>query len=63
VANRVTLDGDGWQAELPLAAGESSVVDLPTPRFRVRVERGARPVDFEPGSSDVRFLGAWLEPR
>jgi len=63
VANRVTFDGDGWRKELKLAAGESTTVDVPVSRFRITVEHGARPIDFEPGSTDIRFLGAWIEPQ
>lgn len=63
VANLVTFDGSGWHQEVPLAAGESKVVDVPTSRMRVTVRNGARPVDFETGSDDIRFLGVWLEPR
>jgi len=61
--NRVTFDGDGWHKEFALAAGESTIVDVPPSRFRITVEHGARPVDFEPGSTDVRLLGARIEPR
>lgn len=61
VANRVTLDGDGWHQELVLAAGETRTVDVPTPRVRIAPARGARPVDFEPGSTDRRLLGCWIE--
>ena len=63
IANFVTLDGKGWHRELPLAAGESTIVDVPTERVLIGVRTGSRPVDFEAGSRDVRFLGAWIEPR
>jgi len=63
IANRVGIEGDGWRQDLTLAAGASAVVALKSPRIRVTVANGARPADFEPGSPDVRFLGAWIEPR
>ena len=63
VANRVTVNGNGWDKELTLASGESTIVDVPVGRFRITTQHGARPVDFEPGSTDLRLLGAWIEPR
>jgi hypothetical protein len=62
VANEVTFDGVGWHQVLVLSPGESKMLDVPVPRFRVSVASGARPTDFESGSTDIRFLGVWLEP-
>jgi hypothetical protein len=62
VSNHVTFDAEGWHQQVALAAGESTTIDVPEPRFRVTVASGARPADFEAGSKDVRFLGVWLEP-
>ena len=63
VANRVTLDAANWHRALALAPGESRNVDVPAGRVRVRVQTGARPADFEAGSTDDRFLGAWIQIR
>ena len=69
VENQVTLEGDGWRQELAMRPGEERFVDVPLPtghlaaRVRVTAAHGARPVDFERGSTDTRLLGCWLETR
>jgi hypothetical protein len=69
VANLVTLEGDGWREFLVLAPGEERQVTLPVTdpsgamRLRVTAARGARPAEFERGSTDTRFLGCWIETR
>ena len=71
MANLVTLEGDGWRQSLALAPGEERFVPLPFPvssssgamRLRVTAAHGARPTAFEPGSTDTRFLGCWIETR
>jgi hypothetical protein len=69
VANQVTLEGDGWREYLSLAPGEERSVTLPVSpgsgatRLRVTAAHGARPTEFERGSTDARFLGCWIETR
>lgn len=69
VENQVTLEGDGWRQQLAMKPGEERFVDLPlasgrtAARVRVTTARGARPVDFEQGSTDARLLGCWIETR
>lgn len=69
IDNRVTLDSGAWHQEWSMKPGEERFVDIPMPRgrtsvpLRVSVARGARPVDFAPGSPDRRLLGCWIEPR
>ncbi len=69
VENHVTLEGDGWRQHLVLAPREERTVTVPVStesgavRLRVTVANGARPTQFEPGSTDTRFLGCWIETR
>jgi len=69
VPNVVTLEGDQWRQSLILAAGEERIITLPFPAnsqslaVRVTARHGARPSEFERGSSDTRFLGCWIETR
>jgi hypothetical protein len=69
VANTVLLEGDGWRQQLVLAPGEERLVALPAPvssgasALRVTASRGARPTEFERGSTDRRYLGCWIETR
>jgi hypothetical protein len=69
VENHVTLEGDGWRQDLAMKPGEERLVDVPlasgraAARVRVTTARGARPVDFEKGSTDTRLLGCWIETR
>ena len=70
VANLITLEGNGWREFLVLAPGEERLVTLPFAggpsgaiRLRVTAAHGARPTEFEPGSTDTRFLGCWIETR
>jgi hypothetical protein len=66
VANQVTLEGHGWRQDLVLAPREERLVTLPFPadsgpmRIRVTAANGARPTEFERGSTDARFLGCWI---
>jgi len=52
-----------------LRSGEERAIEVPAGENRlgvlieVAVSSGARPVNFEPGSKDERFLGLWIEPR
>lgn len=69
IENQVTLEGDGWRQELALKPGEERFIDVPLASgraaawVRVTTARGARPVDFEKGSTDTRLLGCWIETR
>jgi hypothetical protein len=67
--NTVSIQGDTWRRDLILAPGEERALPLPfrpgqtAVRFRVHAAQGARPSEFEAGSSDTRYLGCWIEPR
>ena len=69
VANLVTLEGDGWRQYFVLAPGEERMTTLPllpgsrALKMRVTAAHGARPAEFESGSTDTRFLGCWIETR
>jgi hypothetical protein len=71
VANTVSLESDDWRQFLVLAPGEERLIPLPLAplaptdamRLRVTVAHGARPTEFEPGSTDSRYLGCRIEIR
>jgi len=68
IANQVTLDIDGRAQELTLAPSEEQLVALPRPdlsgvRVRITSQSGFRPSTVEPGSTDLRYLGCWIEIR
>jgi hypothetical protein len=68
VDNHVTLVSGAWREEMSLSPREERVIDLPVtgqPRVVLHVTSaaGARPVDVEPGSTDRRLLGCWIEIR
>jgi hypothetical protein len=68
VDNRVTIDADGDVQELMLSPGEERLVRLPNThdrplRVRLASQSGFRPSTTEPGSSDLRYLGVWIEVR
>jgi hypothetical protein len=69
VENLVTLEGKDWREYLVLKPGEERLVDLPVAAdsrgvfLRISSAQGARPTEFEPGSTDARFLGCWIETR
>jgi hypothetical protein len=69
VDNRVTLDINGKAQELRLGPGQEQLVRLqPSPnsqllRVRVSPQTGFRPSTTEAGSTDQRYLGAWIEVR
>ena len=52
-----------------LQPGEARLVDIPIDpdrlavKLRVTTSAGAKPTDFERGSTDRRFLGCWIEVR
>ena len=63
------LEGEGWRQELSLNAGEERLIDLPmdpnrrAETLRISASAGARPTEYERGSTDSRFLGCWIEVR
>jgi hypothetical protein len=68
IANHVTVDVDGHAHELTLAAGEEQLVPLPHTdlsglRVRITSQSGFRPSTAEAGSTDLRYLGCWIEIR
>jgi hypothetical protein len=69
VANTVLLEATGWREQLVLAPGEERLIVLPrvassgASALRVSAAQGARPTDFEHGSTDSRYLGCWIETR
>lgn len=67
-ANRVTLSMTGWEHTLNLQAHTPQRVQIPTldrpiVTIGIRTEFGFRPPDFDPGSRDDRYLGAWVQFR
>jgi hypothetical protein len=68
IANQVTIDVDGQTKELTLAPGEEQLVALPRADLsglavRITSQSGFRPSTREPGSTDMRYLGCWIELR
>jgi hypothetical protein len=68
ISNRVTIDIDGQAKTLTLAPGEEQLIPLPRTDlsgFRVRItsQSGFRPSTAESGSTDMRYLGCWIELR
>jgi hypothetical protein len=68
ISNHVTIDVDGHAKELTLAPGEEQLVALPRAdlsglRVRIRSQSGFRPSTAEAGSTDLRYLGCWIELR
>jgi hypothetical protein len=69
VENRITLEAGDWRQDLAFTPGEERLFEIPAIRGRVAVPlrvtsaRGARPAEFERGSTDTRFLGCWIETR
>jgi hypothetical protein len=69
VENQITIDAGAWGESLAFTPGEERTFEIPVPAglrsvpVRVSAARGARPSEFERGSSDTRFLGCWIEIR
>jgi hypothetical protein len=68
VDNHVTLVSGAWRQEMTLGPREERVIDVPADGsqravLHVTSAAGARPVDMEPGSTDRRLLGCWIEVR
>ena len=68
VDNQITIDAGAGASRLRSSPVRSGVrhpgagQPLSVP-VRVAPARGARPVEFERGSADTRFLGCWIETR
>lgn len=65
-ATGVVLECGPWRQTFALAAGATREVEFPLPAdpatpLRVTADGGFRPALVEPGSTDMRLLGVWLE--
>ena len=69
VTNRVSLEIDGHAQTLELRPREERMVPVPISSARgaalinIYSDAGFRPSEVEPGSTDHRYLGAWIELR
>jgi hypothetical protein len=69
VANRLTIEIDGQTHVLALGPREERMVPVPltgdqsAAMIRFQTDTGFRPSLVEPGSTDTRFLGCWIELR
>jgi hypothetical protein len=69
VANRLTLAIDGERQTIDLRAREERFIPLQTTngrraaRVSLQSDTGFHPAEVEPGSTDNRFLGVWVEVR
>jgi hypothetical protein len=69
VTNRVSLEIDGRAQTLELQPREERMVPLPVSSDRgaalvnIYSDSGFRPSQVEPGSTDNRYLGVWIELR
>ena len=69
IDNRITIDAGSWRTSSAFAPGEERTFEIPLSAdrpslpLRITSARGARPVEFERGSTDARFLGCWIEIR
>ena len=69
VPNRIAIEVNGDTQELMLGAGEERLVSLPQAqdkqslRLRITSQSGFRPSTTDPGSTDLRYLGCWVEIR
>ncbi|RPJ71091.1 MAG: hypothetical protein EHM24_13525 [Acidobacteria bacterium] len=65
VHNQVRLQSGSWSAALALDPRGERLVEVPltagVAMLEVRTERGFRPSESEPGSTDARYLGVWIE--
>jgi hypothetical protein len=64
--NRVTFETGGWREQLALEPHKRRDVEVPAGSaglipLRISTETGFVPADLEPGSSDKRLLGCWIE--
>jgi hypothetical protein len=66
VLTGVDLAAGGWRQHATLQPGGTQIVDIPTGSssaitLSVKTNAGFRPSQTEPGSTDSRYLGVWLE--
>jgi hypothetical protein len=64
--NRVRVSTFGWQRSYELVPGQSAEFELPqfpggVVPLTINTETGFHPRDFDPTSTDRRFLGVWVE--
>jgi hypothetical protein len=66
VANSIGLERRGWRDEFRMSPSEERLIAVPLdPRrrgvaLRLRASTGFKPSEVERGSTDERFLGAWV---
>jgi hypothetical protein len=69
VDNDITIDLDGEVHELMLEPGEERLVSFPNAKgwrpllVRITSRNGFRPSATDPGNTDLRYLGVWVEVR
>jgi len=65
VRNLVRLRAGSWSSAVALGPREERLVEVPLASglalLEVRTETGFRPSESEPGSTDARYLGVWIE--
>jgi hypothetical protein len=65
VQNRVRLRSGSWSSAVALGPREERLVEIPLASgvalLEVRTDTGFRPSQAEPGSTDARYLGVWIE--
>ena len=67
VENEVRMQSGAWSSVLRMGPREERLVEIPVDAalgaalLEVRTEQGFRPAETEPGSTDTRYLGVWLE--
>jgi hypothetical protein len=64
--NHVTISTFGWQQTYDLVPGQAAEVQLPPPTegvipLTIATTSGFSPKEFDPQSTDRRFLGIWIE--
>jgi hypothetical protein len=69
VENQISIEAGKWRQSLAFKPGEERTFEIPIPAgrvslpLRVTAAHGARPAEFEHGSTDTRLLGCWIETR
>jgi hypothetical protein len=64
--NHVTISTFGWERRYDLVPGQAAEVQLPPPTegvipLTIASDSGFSPKEFDPQSTDRRFLGIWVE--